>query len=121
IIEEMKKYIEILENTNTSVTGWLAAFGGVVLVRFLLETFSSPSSSFPAAPDGVTMAHYLLFFFGLFISLVLIIRIFVSGTSQIAKALLFGFPIIWIPPILDLIYSNGKGYVMAYIFFRPQD
>ncbi len=119
-MKTISRMLDALESVGMSFWQWLAAFLGVVYLRFFFETFSSPSAAFPAAPDALTIAHYFLFFLGVFLSLVLVIRIFTQDIQRITKALLFGFPIIWAPPIIDLLISGGKGRMMAYIFSSGQ-
>ena len=117
----MMRLLERIENMRLSLGEWLAGFLGVIAIRFFLETFSSPAAAFPAAPDVLTMVHYGLLFFVILISLSLIIRLFVPEISKITKFLLFGFPIIWLPPIVDLVRSGGGGYGMAYLFLEPRE
>jgi 4-hydroxybenzoate polyprenyltransferase len=112
----MRRFIEKLENTEMSFGAWLAAFVGVVVIRFFFETFSSPTAAFPAAPDTLTMVHYFLFFIGAFISCSLVVAIFVPDIGRITKLLIFLAPILWLPPIVDMVRSGGTGYMMSYIF-----
>jgi len=112
--------IERIENARISLGEAAAAFLGVVLVRFFFEDLSSPPISFPAVIDAPTMLHYLLFYFGVILSLALVINIFVRNIGKVSKFLLFGFPVIWLSPIFDLIVSRGAGYRMTYIFTNSQ-
>jgi 4-hydroxybenzoate polyprenyltransferase len=112
----IRKFVEKLEDTPMSFIGWATAFVGVVSIRFFFEMLSSPSPAFPAAPDVSTMIHYLLFFIGAFVSCALIVNVFVPNIGRITKIILFISPVLWLPPIIDLICSGGGGYAMAYIF-----
>jgi hypothetical protein len=112
----IKNLFERLENIDISFGWWIGAFIAIIFIRFFLETFSSPSSFFPAAPDIATMVHYFLFFLGVFFSLAFVLGLFVGSIKKITKLLLFGFPIIWLAPIIDLFLSHGGGYAMAYMF-----
>ena len=105
-----------LESVTAPLWQWCAGFIGIIFIRFFFENFSSPTPSFPATPDAATMVHYSLFFIGIFISFALILRIFVSDIGNVTKFLFFAFPIIWLPPIIDLIVSRGVGYRIAYLF-----
>jgi 4-hydroxybenzoate polyprenyltransferase len=108
--------LEKIETATAPFWQWCAAFLGILAVRFLLDNFSSPTPSFPASPDAASVIHYALFFLGAFLSLAIILRIFIPDIARISKFLLFGFPIIWLSPLLDLIYSHGAGAAMTYVF-----
>ena len=116
VIQGVKKVLAMIESVEAPFIRWCAAFLGILFVRFLLETFSSPTPSFPATPEVASLIHYVLFFIGAFLSLALVIRIFVPDIARISKFLIFGFPIVWLAPILDLVYSNGAGATMTYAF-----
>ncbi|MGC9968249.1 MAG: UbiA family prenyltransferase [Minisyncoccia bacterium] len=105
-----------IEGVTAPLWQWGAGFVGILFVRFFLENFSNPVLSFPGIPDAATLVHYFLFYFGVFISSSLILCIFVPNITKVTKFLFFGFPILWLPPIVDLIVSHGGGYRMAYVF-----
>ncbi|HUC02240.1 MAG TPA: UbiA family prenyltransferase [Candidatus Paceibacterota bacterium] len=110
------KIIGKIEDAEISFSQAVFAFFGIIAIRFFLENLSSPSPSFPAVPDMLTLVHYALFYAGAFISTTLMLRLFVPDIKRISKATLFILPVMWLPPILDLILSHGAGYPMAYIF-----
>jgi 4-hydroxybenzoate polyprenyltransferase len=110
------KFIERIEEMNISFREGVFGFLGILCIRFFLENFSNPTPSFPAAPDIITLLHYALFYIAVFLSLALVLRIFIPDIGKISKVLLFGFPVIWLSPIIDLIRSRGAGSLMAYIF-----
>lgn len=115
-MKAIRGLLERIETATAPFWKWCAAFLGILFVRFLLETFSGPTPSFPASPDAASLVHYFLFFLGAFLSLALVIRIFAPDIARISKFLIFGLPIIWISPLLDLAYSHGVGATMTYIF-----
>ena len=110
------KVFEKIEGATAPLWQWSAGFVGILFIRFFLENFSNPALSFPGTPDAATLIHYSLFYLGIFISFSLILRIFIPDIARVTKFLFFGFPIIWLPPIIDLIVSHGGGYRMAYVF-----
>ena len=116
----MLSIIEKLENIEISFGQWAAAFSGIVVIRFFLEMFSSPTAAFPGALDMATAVHYFIWFLGVFLSMTLVLRIFVGDITKISRVMLFSFLVIWFGPIIDLIRSGGTGYVMAYIFAGPR-
>ncbi len=106
----------MIEDVEAPLWQWCAGLLAILVVRFFIEDVSSPTPSFPAVFDLPTLIHYSLFFAGAFLSLALAINLFVRDIKGVTKFLAFGFPIIWISPILDLIYSRGGGYRMTYVF-----
>ncbi|HVM76818.1 MAG TPA: UbiA family prenyltransferase [Candidatus Paceibacterota bacterium] len=110
------RLLERIEAAEMSFGQAAAAFAGVALVRMFFENLSSPPPAFGGAFDALTLIHYFLFYIGVFLSLALVLRIFIPDIKRISKFLLFGFPIIWLSPIYDLIASHGAGARMAYAF-----
>jgi 4-hydroxybenzoate polyprenyltransferase len=112
----MTRFIEKLESVQMSFGAWLATFTGIVTIRFFLETFSSPMGAFPGALDMATAIHYFIWFLGVFVSITLVLRIFLDDIAKIGKLVIFSFLVIWVGPVVDLVSSGGAGYMMAYIF-----
>ena len=110
------KLIRNIEEAEISFSQAVFGFVGIISIRFFLENLSNPSQSFPAIPDAMTLVHYALFYAGAFLSTTLVLRIFVSDIKKISKVVLFLLPVMWLPPLMDLILSHGAGYPMAYIF-----
>ena len=113
---KVRQVLAWIEDIKAPFWQWCLGLSAVMMVRFFIEDLSSPSPSFPAVSDAPTLLHYFLFFWGAFISLALILYVFVPDIKRVSKFLAFGFPIIWLAPILDLIYSHGNGYRMTYVF-----
>jgi 4-hydroxybenzoate polyprenyltransferase len=112
----LAKIIRNIEEANVSFVEALFGFFGIISIRFFLENLSNPSPSFPAVPDMLTLVHYALFYAGAFISSALVLRIFIPDIKKISKVVLCLLPVMWLPPIIDLIVSHGTGIPMAYIF-----
>ncbi len=110
------KALRWIEDITAPFWQWCVGFLGILFVRFFLENLSSPTPSFPGTPDAATLINYFLFYVAIFISFSLILYLFIPDLTKITKFLLFGLPIIWLPPIIDLIVSHGGGYHIAYIF-----
>ncbi|MGC9598888.1 MAG: UbiA family prenyltransferase [Minisyncoccia bacterium] len=110
------KALRRIEDVTAPFWQWCAGFLGILFVRFFLENLSSPAPSFPGTPDAATLVHYFLFYVTIFISFSLVLYLFIPDLTKITKFLFFGLPIIWLPPIVDLIVSHGGGYHIAYIF-----
>ncbi len=113
----LKKVISSLENTPLTLSSWLFTFTALIGVRFgielSLEGFMPKSFSFLF----FQFSHLFLFFLLSYLLLLPIVQLIGKVTFQnAAKMLLFGFSIIWVPPIIDkLIFSNGL-YWSFYIF-----
>ncbi len=115
------KLISAAEKTKISVLGWMAGFVGVVFIRFILEFVSSPSNSGYMTVDGGTLVHYGLFYLAVALGLFLVVNFFTGGRGSEMNVLFFGLPIIWLPPLLDLLVSGGAGAKMMYIFKAPRE
>ena len=112
----LAKLIGNIENAKISFSQAVFGFIGIICIRFFLEDLSSPMLSAPAVPDLLTMVHYGLFYIGAGLSTALVLRIFIPDIKKISKVVLSLLPVMWFPPLIDLIASHGAGSPMAYIF-----
>jgi 4-hydroxybenzoate polyprenyltransferase len=112
----LAKLIRNIEETRVSFSQAVFGFVGIISIRFFLENLSSHSQSFPAVPDALTLVHYALFYAGAFLSTTLLVHLFAPDIKKISKVILFLLPVMWLPPMIDLMLSHGAGYQMAYIF-----
>lgn len=112
----MYNFLEKIKSSPTTISQWILGFLGIFLVRYIFESLSSPTSSGVMPSDPYTVIHYGLFFITTLIGLIIITGYFTQNYIGSSKILLFGFPIIWLGPILDIILSSGNGYKMGYIF-----
>ncbi len=117
----LNKIISTIEKAHTSVLGWMAGFTGVVFIRFFLEFMSSPSNSGYMTVDGGTLVHYGLFYLAAALGLFLVVKFFAGGSGSVMNILFFGLPIIWLPPLVDLLTSGAAGARMMYIFKVPKE
>ncbi len=104
-----------IKNQKISILGWMSAFVGIIFIRFLFESISSPTQSGVIPSDSYSLIQIGLFFLSITIGTACIIGFFTKDYKNTPKVILFGLPIIWIAPIIDLLLSGGKGYVMAYV------
>lgn len=100
----------------TNLSSGIFTFLSIVFLRTFLENFSSPEPSlFFTSPYGIFL-NYTLFYFGLFMTIAIILNFFTNlSIKKILSIMLLFFPIICLPPIVDLALTNGAGYCMAYI------
>jgi 4-hydroxybenzoate polyprenyltransferase len=115
------KIISDIEKQHISVGQWLVGFTGIVFIRFILEVISSPISSGLIPSDADTLIQYWLSFLAIILGIMCITRYFTKGDAGIAKIALYGLPIIWLGPIVDIITSLGKGHTITYIFNGPEE
>jgi len=108
-----------VDRQRISLREWVAAYIGIVFVRCAIEAYSSPPQSGFIAADFSTLAHFFISYFAVFLVVGLIGFRYCGNAPRIWKILLFGFPIIWLSPCLDLLISGGMGYKINYIFRPP--
>jgi 4-hydroxybenzoate polyprenyltransferase len=118
MIERLTEYIE---NTEITLKEWVMGFFGIIFVRFLFESLSSPTPTGIIPSDPYTLIHYGLFFLTINLGLICIIGYFTKNYYSSSKFILFILPLIWLAPILDIIMSHGKGYSMSYIYDTPKE
>ncbi len=112
----LTKILEDIRNQKITPTGWVLSFLGILFIRFIFESLSSPSSDGIITSDTFTIIHYILFFLGTTLGTSLILGKLIKNYDYAIKILLFGLPILWLAPIIDLILSGGRGYKMLYLF-----
>lgn len=112
----LNKIIKNIEEQDFSIKQWCFSFVSILFVRFLLESLSSPTYSGAIPSDPYTLVHYLLFFLCLYLGTSIIVGYFTSDYLKSSKVVLFGLPLLWLAPILDIILSRGGGFKMMYVF-----
>lgn len=116
----MRNFIERISEKKITILDWIIGFLGILFVRFILESISSPAPSGMMPTDPYTLIHYGLFFLCLLLGLTYIVGFFTKKYSDAGKFILFIFPIMWVAPILDLLISRN-GNTMSYIYNLPKD
>lgn len=90
------------------------------MVRFFMESLSSPTSSGFFSSDASTLIHYYLLFLSGLLMLLLFFQVVIpSWKKVIPQFVILSTPILFIPPIVDWIVSGGKGIKMTYLFDAP--
>src|SRR3989344_1850642 len=112
----IKRILGEIENQPMTISQWMLGFVGILFVRFLFESLSSPTSNGIIPSDPYTLMHYGLFFLCIVLGTACIVGFITKNYKISIKVILFGLPVIWIAPIIDIILSGGAGYKMAYIF-----
>jgi 4-hydroxybenzoate polyprenyltransferase len=113
----LNKILDSIENQKISILGWVVGFIGILFVRFLLESFSSPlPNSGSMQFYGSTLVHYALFYFAALLGVMFVVRYFSGNKIGLFNLFLFTLPVIWLPAIIDIVTSGGNGFTMSYIF-----
>lgn len=109
------------DSGNNTITGWIAGFTVIVLLRSFLEIFSVEShlgneTSSPQIADNAQRLHYFLFFLTTALLISLVVTIITKQKSQrVINLALYGLPVIFLAPIIDLILNAGKSINMGYL------
>lgn len=109
------------DTKNNTLIGWIAGFAVIVLIRSFLEIFSVTSSSpeatsSPQIADNAQRLHYFLFFLTTALLISLTVTIFTKQRSQrVINLALYGLPLIFLAPIIDLIINAGESVRMDYL------
>tara|TARA_Y100000034_G_C6889291_1_gene408840 strand:- start:50 stop:2443 length:2394 start_codon:yes stop_codon:yes gene_type:complete len=111
-LKKIKNIITNIENSNIPFTYFILTFFFIVTLRNFLELFSSSTD--------ITIGFFLhVYAFYVSIALAMILLFYYATKERIdkiSKVVLTFFSIIIIPPIIDLLFSFGKGYLMTYLF-----
>ncbi len=105
------------KNQHITIGQWMAGFTGIMVIRFILESLSSPPRSGVTPTDLPVIIHYVLFFIAVTVALMCVVRYFSKDDAgTIAKLSLFGLTVIWVSPLVDLVTTGGQGRFMAYLY-----
>jgi 4-hydroxybenzoate polyprenyltransferase len=114
MMDKLKSYLESIYVTPIS---WLIGISGVLMVRFFLESLSSPTSTGLFSSDASTLIHYYLFFMCVFAAHMIIFYFAMPRWINVIPQLIAATSLfIFIAPIADWIISGGKGFKMTYFF-----
>ena len=105
-----------------SLGAWLASFTGIILVRALLEQYSSFKTGEYILMDIPAMLHGIVFYLISILGLMIILLYFgKTNLKEVALICLFGFFVVWVAPLIDLTLSGVGGHPMGYIFSEGKD
>jgi 4-hydroxybenzoate polyprenyltransferase len=111
----LKKVLKI-NNQKSPIVLYFLTFCSLVFLRSFLEIFSTNISL-----DLIknVFGHWFLFYFCLSLVIVLFIYLFCNRRMDfVLKSVFSSFTILLIAPIIDLILSLGRGYIMNYLIVR---
>ncbi|MDD5089302.1 MAG: UbiA family prenyltransferase [Candidatus Wallbacteria bacterium] len=109
--------VKYLENADIPFYSFLSAWFSAILLRSLLEKFSSCSPL-----ELQTLGHFIAFYSASFLAASLILH-FITA-EHIVKVLRVTLPsalLLCVAPLVDLAVSSGKGYNMSYLLPGEHD
>mgnify|MGYP003394230776 CR=1 FL=1 len=112
----IEKILTDIKTQKIAISQWILGFSGIFFVRFFLEALSSPTSTGIVPSDPYTIVHYGLFFLVITLGTAILVGKLTEDYKTSAKFILFGLPVIWLAPLVDIVMSRGAGFKMTYIF-----
>ncbi len=113
----LSRAIETVETTPLTLATFVTTFFALIIVRLLVENALGLLKPHTLSFFFFEFTHTFLFFLCSFIILIPIARFAgKTGLRQAANILLFGFPIILLPPIIDTFLFRGTGFWSFYEF-----
>lgn len=118
-MEKLRLYARSIPITFES---WIISFSGIVLLRTLFEQFSSYQAGHFVLIDAPTIIHYGVSYLAIVITLMTILLFFAkTNLHEIFSISIFGFLIILMPPIIDLIFGGIGGSLISYFFMSGKE
>ncbi|MBX7157592.1 MAG: UbiA family prenyltransferase [Verrucomicrobiae bacterium] len=118
-----RKIFSYAESQTWSWSRYFFTFLGIIFIRGFLEKFSNPHWSGQFITPLTAFFHYPLFYLSIFLSLNIVLYLFAfskksfyPSLKQVFQITLFGFLIIWLPPLVDFAVYHGNGPKMTYLF-----
>jgi 4-hydroxybenzoate polyprenyltransferase len=117
MLDKLKSYLEQVPATPLS---WLLGVSSVFVIRFFLESISSPASHGLFASDSSTLVHYYVFYLaGLLMLLVFFSWAFNEWKKVVPQLTALLSPALLLPPVADWLSSKGGGAKIVYLFDGP--
>ncbi len=118
-MEKLRLYANSVPITFNS---WVISFVGIVLIRTFLEQFSSFKPGEFILINLSSIVHANIFFLASTLGLMVILMFFTkTNIKEVSAICLFGLFVIWIPPIIDLIFGGVGGHKMGYLFMNGRE
>jgi len=118
----MDKFRKYAQTVPITLESWFLAFVGIILVRIFLEQYSGFQFKHFVLIDMPTLIHYGVFYLATIIALMVILMFFAkTSLGEVAIVCIFGFFVIWIAPIIDLIFAGVGGHIMSYLFVPGEE
>jgi 4-hydroxybenzoate polyprenyltransferase len=100
-----------------SFAGALATLLGVLFFRNFLETFSDVDNMWTSVSSIAFLIHYPMFHLSFFLAVTIVLCLLArEPIIKVTKVTICFIPIVLLAPVLDLLFSRGKGLNMGYMF-----
>ena len=111
-MEKLRSYARSVPITFES---WFISLAGVVVIRTFFEQFPSFQPGHFVLIDAPTIVHYGVSYLAIIVTLMLILLVFAkTSLREILSISIFGFLIILMPPIIDLVLGGVGGGLISY-------
>ncbi len=116
--KNIKNIVKNIEKSPTNFYLWSLSFFSIIIIRLLTEVFLFKLT---IKKDSYFFLYefthtFLFFLISYLLFLFLLTSILKTNIKKSSNLLLFGFVSIIIPPIVDFIFSGGKGFWSFYKF-----
>lgn len=117
MLKRLEHLFDNIENTPISLASWALALVAIIGVRIAIELFFENITFRYGDHFFYQFSHHYLTFLAIYLAaLPLIVWFAKVSIKKSALILLFGFLVIWTPPIVDEIISKGQGFWSFYSF-----
>lgn len=134
VLPRIARFVERIEAVRAPGVAWAVALLCVIMVRALVElALEYPTATMlriwidgggPTAGANLTggsddaallVLHWPGFYLTIFFGLALVLS-WLGGApvARTSKAIVLGFPILWLPPIVDAALTGGRGTMLEY-------
>ena len=114
----MRKLVTVLENLTLPASQWLLSFFAIIFVRHYLECFSQTQNYLNLASSQLNpmILHFTLSYCVLALALLLLLHYATCvPILKITQVIIPACIILWLNPLLDLIFSFKTGVSLAYL------
>lgn len=113
----LRSFFEKIESSPLTLGTWAIALFALITIRIAIESYFDNISFHFADQYFYKYGHFFFTFTFTYLVALPIVTWFARVTiKQAAAILLFGFLVIWTPPIIDEIVSRGVGFWSFYTF-----
>jgi len=118
----MEKLRSLALSIPITLESWLISFAGIVLLRTFLEQFAYFQSGHFALIDLPTIVHYGAFYLATIVALmVILMSLGKVSIQEVSVVCIFGFFVICIAPIVDLVTGGIGGHQISYLFISGKE
>lgn len=117
MLQRLATTFERIESLPITFGSWFIALTALIAGRITLELYLDHLTFRFADHFFYQFAHQYLTFFSIFLIALPIVAWFArTSLPQASLILLFGYLVIWTPPIVDALLSHGQGFWSFYSF-----